>query len=158
MAPAAEIQQSLTPPRIARIGGGEVAGSVLPSYDVGGDWFDYVENRDGAWLAIADAAGKGPQAAGLGGVALAALRAARRNDATLEQAAQTMHETMCDVGGPDFSPPASVARWHPIYASFSWITCGPPPPLLLRADNTVHELATAPDLPLGVFERSRTFH
>ena len=31
-----------------------------PSYEVGGDWFDFVENRDGAWLAIADAAGTGP--------------------------------------------------------------------------------------------------
>ena len=56
---AAELQQSLLPPRIARMGGGEVAGSVLPTYEVGGDWFDYVENRDGAWLAIADATGKG---------------------------------------------------------------------------------------------------
>ncbi|MDQ4048026.1 MAG: TetR family transcriptional regulator, partial [Actinomycetota bacterium] len=51
---AAELQQSLIPPRIARMGAGELAGSVLPSYEVGGDWFDYVENRDGAWLAIAD--------------------------------------------------------------------------------------------------------
>ena len=113
--PAAELQQSLIPPRIVRIGSDELAGSVLPSYDVGGDWFDYVENRDGAWIAIADAAGRGPQAGGLGSVALAALRAARRNDATLEQAVQTMHETMCDVGGPEFFLTAIVARWHPVY-------------------------------------------
>ena len=71
--------------------------------------------RDGAWIAIADAAGRGPQAGGLGSVALAALRAARRNDATLEQAVQTMHETMCDVGGPEFFLTAIVARWHPVY-------------------------------------------
>jgi AcrR family transcriptional regulator len=158
MNPAAEIQQSLIPPRIARMGSGELAGSVLPSYDVGGDWFDYVENRDGAWLALADAAGKGPQAAGLGSVGLAALRAARRNDATLEQAVQTMHETMSDVGGPEFFLTAIVARWNPVYSVFSWINCGHPPPLLVRADDTVEELATAPDLPLGVFERTRRFH
>lgn len=158
MNPAAEIQQSLIPPRIARIGGGEVAGSVLPSYEVGGDWFDYVENRDGAWMAIADAAGKGPEAAGRGSVALAALRAARRNDATLEQAVQTMHETMCDVGGPGFFLTAIVARWHSVHASFSWINCGHPPPLLVRADGEVEELATPPDLPLGIFERARRFH
>ena len=57
---AAEIQQNLFPPRIARIAGAQLAGALLPSYEVGGDWFDFVENRDGAWLAIADAAGKGP--------------------------------------------------------------------------------------------------
>jgi serine phosphatase RsbU (regulator of sigma subunit)/AcrR family transcriptional regulator len=158
MNPAAEIQQSLIPPRIARLGSGELAGSVLPSYDVGGDWFDYVENQDGAWIAIADAAGKGPQAAGLGSVGLAALRAARRNDATLEQAMQTMHETMSDVGGPEFFLTAIVARWHPVYSVFSWINCGHPPPLLVRADGTVEELASRPDLPLGVFERTRSFH
>jgi AcrR family transcriptional regulator len=157
MNPAGEIQQSLLPPRIARIGGGELAGSVLPSYEVGGDWFDYVENRDGAWIAIADAAGKGPQAGGLGSVALAALRAARRNDATLEQAAQTMHETVSDVGGPEFYLTAIVARWHSVYSVFSWINCGHPPPLHIRANDTVEELATKPDLPLGLSDRTRTF-
>ena len=79
MTPAAEIQQSLLPPRIVRMGVGELAGSVMPSYEVGGDWFDYVENRDGAWIAIADGAGRGPRAAGLSSVTLAALRAARRS-------------------------------------------------------------------------------
>jgi Stage II sporulation protein E (SpoIIE) len=158
MNPAAEIQQSLLAPRIVRIGGGELAGSVLPSYEVGGDWFDYVENRDGAWIAIADAAGKGPQAGGLGGVALAALRAARRNEASLEQAVQTMHETVSDVGGPEFFVTAIVARWSSVYAVFSWVNCGHPPPLVLRADGTVEELATRPDLPLGILERERTFH
>jgi serine phosphatase RsbU (regulator of sigma subunit)/AcrR family transcriptional regulator len=158
MNPAAEIQQSLIPPRIARVGGGELAGSVLPSYEVGGDWFDYVENRDGAWIAIADAAGKGPQAGGLGSVALAALRSARRNDATLEEAARTMHETMCDVGGDEFFLTAIIARWSSIYSVVSWINCGHPPPLLVGAGNAVEELGTQPDLPLGVFERTRTFH
>jgi AcrR family transcriptional regulator len=158
MNPAAEIQQSLLPPRIVRMGSGELAGSVLPSYEVGGDWFDYVENRDGAWLAIADAAGRGPRAGGLGSVALAALRAARRNDATLEEAVQTMHETVSDAGGPEFFLTAIVARWNPVYAVFSWVNCGHPPPLLLGADDTVEELATRPDLPLGVFEATRNFH
>ncbi len=155
--PAAEIQQSLLPPRIARIGGGEIAGGVLPSYEVGGDWFDYVENRDGAWMAIADASGRGPQASGLGGVALAALRAARRNGATLEGAGRTIHETMCDVGGPEFFLTAIVARWQPVYSVWSWINCGHPPPLLIRADGAVEQLTTAPDLPLGIFDRARSF-
>ena len=77
--PAAEIQQNLFPPRIARIAGAQLAGGLLPTYEVGGDWFDFVENRDGAWLAIADAFGTGPTATGLGAAALGALRAARRS-------------------------------------------------------------------------------
>lgn len=155
--PAAEIQQSLLPPRIARMAGGQIACGVLPSYEVGGDWVDYVDNRDGAWIAIADAAGRGPRAAALGSIALAALRAARRNDQSLEAAVQTMHETVCDAGFDDFHLTALVARWSPVYSVFSWVNAGHPPPLVLRADGGVDELASEPDLPLGLFERKRDF-
>lgn len=154
---AAELQQSLLPPRIARMGGGELAGSVLPSYEVGGDWFDYVENRDGAWIAVADAAGKGATAGALGSIALAALRAARRSEQSLEEAAQTMHEVVSDVGRPEFFLTAIVARWNAVYSVFSWINCGHPPPLIVRGDDTIEQLATRPELPLGLFERERRF-
>ena len=154
---AAELQQSLLPPRIARMGGGELAGSVLPSYEVGGDWFDYVENRDGAWIAVADAAGKGATAGALGSIALAALRAARRSDQSLEEAAQTMHEVVSDVGRPEFFLTAIVARWNAVYSVFSWVNCGHPPPLVVHGDDTIEQLATRPELPLGLFERDRRF-
>jgi serine phosphatase RsbU (regulator of sigma subunit) len=91
-------------------------------------------------------------------VALAALRAARRNEATLEEAAQSIHETVSDAGGPEFFLTTVLGRWHSVHSVFSWINCGHPPPLLLRADGIVEELATRPDLPLGVLERARTFH
>ena len=157
MTPAAELQQSLLPPRIVRMGSGELAGSVLPSYDVGGDWFDYVENRDGAWIAIADAVGKGATAGALGAIALAALRAARRGDKSLEAAAQSMHEVTFAVGRPEFFVTAIVARWHAVYSTFSWINCGNPPPLVVRADDTIEQLSSEPALPLGLFERQRRF-
>jgi AcrR family transcriptional regulator len=157
MTPAAEIQQSLLPPRIVRMGRGELAGSVVPSYEVGGDWFDYVENRDGAWIAIADGAGSGPRAAGLSSVSLAALRAGRRGDATLEGAAQLMDETISAAGGPEFFVTAILARWNPVYSVLSWINLGHPPPLLISAAGTVEELVTQPDLPLGLSDRTRRF-
>ena len=155
--PAAELQQSLLPPRIARIGGGEIAGSVMPAYDVGGDWFDYVENRDGAWIAVADAVGKGATAGALGSIALAALRAARRNDATLEEAVGTMHEAVCDVSRPEFFVTAVVARWSAVYSTFSWINCGHPPPLIVSPDGEIEQLMTGSSLPLGLWERERRF-
>jgi serine phosphatase RsbU (regulator of sigma subunit)/AcrR family transcriptional regulator len=155
--PAAEIQQSLLPPRIARLGGGEVASGMLPSYEVGGDWFDYVENRDGAWIAIADAAGRGARAAALGSIALAALRAARRNDASLEEAAQTMHETVLDAGESEFFLTAVIARWSAAHEVFSWVNAGHPPPLLLTASGESEELTGDRALPLGLGERERQF-
>ena len=109
---AAEVQQATLPPRIARISGAALAGNVLPSYDVGGDWFDYVENPGGTWLGIADAIGNGAAAAALGAIALGAFRAARRTDDDLRQIVMSMHETLAQVGGADDSVAVTIARWH----------------------------------------------
>jgi serine phosphatase RsbU (regulator of sigma subunit) len=124
---AAEVQYHLLPPRVARITGAQLAGALLPAYEVGGDWFDFVENRDGAWLAIADAAGSGPTAAGLSASALGALRAARRSGQDLVQAAATMDEVIRALDNPNFAVTAVLARWHAPTATLAWLNCGHPP-------------------------------
>jgi serine phosphatase RsbU (regulator of sigma subunit) len=147
--PAAEIQQNLFPPRIARISGAQLAGGLLPTYDVGGDWFDFVENRDGAWLAIADAAGTGPNAAGLGAATLGALRAARRSGHDLTQALEAMHETVRRLGNKDFYVTALVARWRAATSTFTWVNCGHPNAYLVDVDGSVNELEGPVHPPLG---------
>jgi serine phosphatase RsbU (regulator of sigma subunit) len=139
--PAAEIQQNLFPPRIARIAGAQLAGVLLPSYEVGGDWFDFVENRDGAWLAIADAAETGPTAAGLGAAALGALRAARRSGDDLVESLSVMDETVRRLGNPDFFVTALVARWRAATATLTWVNCGHPSAYLVELDDQLVELA-----------------
>jgi serine phosphatase RsbU (regulator of sigma subunit) len=155
--PAAEIQQNLFPPRIARIAGAQLAGGLLPTYEVGGDWFDFVENRDGAWLAIADAAGKGPTAAGLGAAALGALRAARRSGHDLEQALHATHETVRRLGNPDFHVTALIARWRAATSTFTWVNCGHPHAYLADVDGNVHELEGPTHAPLGTGDDERAF-
>jgi serine phosphatase RsbU (regulator of sigma subunit) len=154
--PAAEIQQNLFPPRVARIAGAQLAGALLPSYAVGGDWFDFVENRDGAWLAIADAWGTGPTAAGLGAAALGALRAARRSGGDLEQAATLMHETVRDLDHPDFYVSALLARWRAATGTLRWINCGHPPAYVVDVEGALAELhgPTHPSLGGGDHEHS----
>ena len=124
---AAEIQQNLFPPRITRIAGAQLAGGLLPTYEVGGDWFDFVENRDGAWLAIADSAGTGATAAGLGAAALGSLRAARRSGKQLEEALQSMDETVRHLGNPEFHVATLIARWYAATSTVVWVNCGYPP-------------------------------
>jgi len=147
--PAAEIQQNLFPPRIARIAGAQIAGGLLPTYEVGGDWFDFVENRDGAWLAIADAAGTGPNAAGLGAAALGALRAARRSGHDLEQALQAVHQTVRRLGNSDFYVTALFARWRAATSTFTWVNCGHPHAYLADVDGNVNQLEGPIHPPLG---------
>jgi serine phosphatase RsbU (regulator of sigma subunit) len=155
--PAAEIQQNLFPPRIARIAGAQLAGGLLPTYEVGGDWFDFVENRDGAWFAIADAAGTGPTAAGLGAAALGALRAARRSGHDLEQALAAMHETVRRLDNPDFYVTALVARWRAPTSTFTWVNCGHPHAYLVDINGNVDELAGPLHPPLGSKDGEPTF-
>jgi hypothetical protein len=155
--PAAEIQQNLLPPRIANFAGADVAGGVLPGYQIGGDFFDYAENDDGLWLAVGDAIGKGNTAAAISSLAVAALRAARRNDATLEQAAEVVHQASFDLGGPYQFLTAVFAVWHPDSRRLAWVNCGHPPPLLIDPDGAITELAGDGSYPLGLFRRRRTF-
>jgi serine phosphatase RsbU (regulator of sigma subunit) len=146
---AAEVQYHLLPPRVARITGAQLAGALLPAYEVGGDWFDFVENRDGAWLAIADAAGTGPTAAGLSASALGALRAARRSGQDLVQAALTMDEVIRALGNAEFAMTAILARWHPPTATLAWINCGHPAPHVVDPGGTLTELEGHVHPPLG---------
>jgi serine phosphatase RsbU (regulator of sigma subunit) len=155
--PAAEIQQHLLPPRIARIAGAQLAGGLLPSYEVGGDWFDFVENRDGAWLAIADATGTGPTAAGLGAAALGALRAARRSGQDLEGALGFVHETVRRLDNDDFYITAIFARWRAVTATLTWANCGHPPAYLVDADGNLSALEAPQHRPLGADVKSPKF-
>lgn len=154
---AAEIQQNLFPPRIARVAGAQLAGALLPSYDVGGDWFDFAENRDGAWLAIADASGSGPTAAGLGAAALGGLRAARRSGEDLEAALATMHDTVRQLGNASFYVTLLGARWRAATSTLTWVNCGHPPAYVVDADGNLREL-TGPEHPaLGTGKAKRKF-
>ena len=137
---AAEIQQSLLPPRISRITGGEVAGNILPSYEVAGDWFDVVENADGVWITLADGLGGSTPAAASSAVALGALRAGRRSDADMAEALVVMHQTLREMPGPRAEMTAVVARWDSSTSKLRVANCGHVPPVVLRANGDVERL------------------
>lgn len=155
--PAAEMQLNLLPDaRVTRVGGGELAGGILTSDAVGGDWFDFAENRDGTWLAIADAAGEGPTAAGRAAVSLGALRSARRQGLGLAGCAEVMHATVRDLA-EEFTVSAVLARWRPALSLFSWVACGHRPPLLVGPGDELTELDGDEGPALGTGPRARGF-
>jgi serine phosphatase RsbU (regulator of sigma subunit) len=154
--PAAEIQQNLLPPRLARVEGADVAGGVLPGYDVGGDFFDYAGNADGLWLVVADATGKGNSAAALSSLAIGALRAARRAGAGLQEAARLADEAIVALD-MELYLTAVLGSWDAIGQQLRWINCGHPSPLILHADRRVEELDGERTYPLGIRFTERTF-
>lgn len=138
--PAAEIQQNLLPPRIVRIAGASLAGNVLPGYDIGGDWFDYAENADGAWVGIADADGTGPRAAGLASVLLGAFRAARHHGDDPAEAVALMHEVLDAVTSERSTATATIAAWNAPAQRLRWVTCGEVAPMIIHADGRLEVL------------------
>jgi AcrR family transcriptional regulator len=152
--PAAELQLGLLPPRIMDVTGAELAGSLIPAYESGGDWFDFADNHDGAWLAIADPKGSGPVSTALGTLALSALRSARRSDATLERAALCMDQIVREVGGPEFTINALIARWSAPTSRLAWINCDGPPLMIASTDGTTEQLESPTQGALGSSENT----
>ncbi|MGZ4193402.1 MAG: SpoIIE family protein phosphatase [Solirubrobacteraceae bacterium] len=152
--PAAELQLGLLPPRIMSVTGAELAGSLVPAYDSGGDWFDFADNHDGAWFAIADPKGSGPVATALGALALSALRGARRSDATLEDAVMCMDRIVRDVGGPDFTINALIARWNAPTSRVAWIDCDGPQLVVASTDGRIDQLESHTQGALGFREHT----
>ena len=146
---AAEIQQSLLPPRIARVTGGEVAGNVLPSYEVAGDWFDVVENADGVWITLADGLGGSTRAAAASAVALGALRASRRSGGLPAEALVTMHQTLRELPGRRAEMTAVVAHWDPANGDLDVANCGHVAPLVLREGAGAEQIGASAGRGLG---------
>jgi serine phosphatase RsbU (regulator of sigma subunit) len=137
---AAEIQQNLLPPRILRIAGALIAGNVLPGYDIGGDWFDYAENRDCAWIGIADTEGEGPAAAGLGAVLLGAFRAARHETSDPGAVVWAMHDVLREVSRGKATAHVTIATWNGATSTICWVTCGEHAPILVTAEGDLEVL------------------
>jgi serine phosphatase RsbU (regulator of sigma subunit) len=150
---AAEVQYHLLPPRIARVAGAQIAGGLLPTYEVGGDWFDFVENRDGTWIALAEPTGNsGPTAAGLGAAALGALRAARRSGQDLIEAARSMDEVVTELGSASFRVSAILARWHAPTGTLAWLNFGAVDAWIADPEGSLQRLESDPSPPLGAHE------
>jgi sigma-B regulation protein RsbU (phosphoserine phosphatase) len=72
---AREIQQRLVPASLPELTGFHVEAAYLPAQEVGGDFYQVLEQRDGyALIVVGDVSGKGLKAAMTGALAIGALR------------------------------------------------------------------------------------
>jgi sigma-B regulation protein RsbU (phosphoserine phosphatase) len=131
---ARHVQTSLLPSRAPALEGYDIDGLNLPTWEIGGDYFDYVPLEDGRLgLVIADVSGKGVPAALLMATFRAALRTAvrreRRVPAIVRHVEQILLESM---DGARFVT-ALYGVLEPRTGRFTYANCGHNPPLLLRA-------------------------
>jgi serine phosphatase RsbU (regulator of sigma subunit) len=145
----AEIQWELLPRLALAAPEYVVAGTLEPAYDVGGDTFDYAAQPLALTVSVTDAMGHGLQAALLAGLAVAALRnARRRRGGLLEQADHANRALHAQFGGERFVT-GQVLRLDVPGGTGAVVNAGHPLPRLVRGGR-VKPVELDPDLPLGV--------
>jgi serine phosphatase RsbU (regulator of sigma subunit) len=126
-----------------------VAGTLEPAYDVGGDTFDFAAQPEALTVSVTDAMGHGLQAALLAGLAVAALRNARRRRAgLLEQVDHANRALHAQFGGERFVT-GQVLRLDVPGGTGAVVNAGHPLPRLVRGGR-VEPVGLDADLPLGV--------
>jgi serine phosphatase RsbU (regulator of sigma subunit) len=145
----AEIQWELLPRLALAAPEYVVAGTLEPAYDVGGDTFDYAAQPQALTVSVTDAMGHGLQAALLAGLAVAAMRNARRRRAgLLEQVDHANRALHAQFGGERFVT-GQVLRLDVPGGTGAVINAGHPLPRLVRGGR-VEPVGLDADLPLGV--------
>jgi sigma-B regulation protein RsbU (phosphoserine phosphatase) len=94
---ARAIQQALLPKSSPFIPGFEVSGLSVPVGAVGGDWYDFIDLRDGRWgLVLADVSGKGMAAALLMSATRAMTRSLAENSCSPSEVLTKLNQLLVD--------------------------------------------------------------
>ncbi len=148
----AEMQWSQQPVRAFASSCYSVAGQILPAYEVGGDLFDYAVAHDRLTVFVIDAMGHGLGASILAGLAIAALRNARRTGLDLVDQVRLADTVLWrQYGGEQFVTLFALEMHHGGGGRF--VSAGHPTALVVR-DGRAQPLSLPSQLPLGMFERT----
>lgn len=138
---AREIQQGLLPEELPSIQGFEIAGINIPSYQVGGDYYDVIQHSETDYVvAIGDVSGKGTPAALLMAGVQAVLRTIAPLHLPLPVATGRMNDLICmNTHGGKFI----TFFWGILETkgrTFRYVNAGHNPPMVIRKDGTVEKL------------------
>jgi serine phosphatase RsbU (regulator of sigma subunit) len=147
LALASEIQQRFQPTAPPQVNGYELQGISFPCYEIGGDYYDFIEREDGRLvIALGDVSGKGTAAALLMSSLHAAVHAQAGSHDTLVSTISAVNRYLAD------NIPANrfvYAELDPESGALSFLNAGHNPPLIVHSAGTVEQLASG-GLPLGI--------
>ncbi|WP_371493925.1 serine/threonine-protein phosphatase [Kitasatospora sp. NBC_00374] len=145
-----ELLWAFVPPRT--IGTRRVTSSAVlePAYEVAGDAFDHSLAGDVLHVTVVDAMGHDLASGGASAVALAACRSTRRAGGSLADITTAIDDTL-NEWIPDRLLTTVLADLDTVTGRLSWVNCGHPAPLLIRAGTVVPgALERRPHPPLGI--------
>lgn len=147
---AMEIQQRFQPTAPPVVAGYELQGISFPCYEIGGDYYDFIEREDGRLvIALGDVSGKGTAAALLMSSLHAAVHAQAGSHDTLVATISAVNRYLADNIPPNRFVTLFYAELDPASGTLSFLNAGHNPPLIVHAAGTVEQLASG-GLPLGI--------
>lgn len=151
---AKHIQQTFLPDDNPRIPGFDIAGLNIPSAEVGGDYYDFIDIIEGQiGISIADVAGKGVPAALIMATFRASLIAEIRNNYALRSIMQKVNRLLCERNERSRFVTAIYGVLDVRNRIFTFSNAGHNPGILRRADGSVIMLKEG-GTALGLFENS----
>jgi serine phosphatase RsbU (regulator of sigma subunit)/pSer/pThr/pTyr-binding forkhead associated (FHA) protein len=150
LALASEIQQRFQPTAPPVVSGYELQGISFPCYEIGGDYYDFIERDDGRLvIALGDVSGKGTAAALLMSSLHAAVHAQSGSHDTLVATISAVNKYLADNIPANRFVTLFYAELDPGSGSLSFLNAGHNPPLIVHSAGTVEQLASG-GLPLGI--------
>lgn len=130
---ARDVQAGLLPGAPPVVAGWDIAGINLPSWAIGGDYFDYLPLTDGRLgLVVADVSGKGIPAALIMATFRAALRTELQRQAEVHLVAEELNRALHEPREVSRFVTAVFGILDPATGSFRYVNCGHNPPFVLQ--------------------------
>lgn len=147
---AREIQQRFQPTAPPAVPGFELQGISFPSYEIGGDYYDFILCADGRLVvALGDVSGKGTSAALLMSSLHAAVHAQVASCRPISETVGAVNRYLADNTPANRFVTLFYAELDPLTGSLSFINAGHNPPIIAHEGGTLEHLA-AGGLPLGI--------
>lgn len=147
---ATEIQQRFQPSAPPLIDGYEFQGISFSCYEIGGDYYDFIDRHDGKMLiALGDVSGKGTAAALLMSSVHAAIHAQVAAKNSLLDTVTSVNQYLAENTPANRFVTLFIAELDPLTGNIAFINAGHNPPLVGRNDGRVEQLGSG-GFPLGI--------
>ncbi|MFN2454085.1 MAG: SpoIIE family protein phosphatase [Pyrinomonadaceae bacterium] len=147
---AREIQQRFQPTSAPPVAGYELQGISFPCFEIGGDYYDFIQREDGRLvIALGDVSGKGTAAALLMSSLHAAVHAQASSNNSLADTISTINRYLAANIPSNRFVTLFYAELDPQTGALSFLNAGHNPPLIVHAAGTMEQLG-AGGLPLGI--------
>jgi sigma-B regulation protein RsbU (phosphoserine phosphatase) len=138
---AKDVQSGLLPSEPPDIPGYDIAGICIPTFDIGGDYYDFISlDNENLALVIADVSGDGIPAA----LIMASFRAMLRNQLKINtnpaQVMNVLNQLIPEVSRKRDFITAFYGKLNFASNTFNYVNCGHNPPILLKAERQIIQL------------------